>query len=109
MGTPASPWATKVLERLADGEWHTLDELADHAVAAVPPGVAFRAGERNRRRIITNTVRSRGDDRTSITTGARVKVREAINVRVHQGTLQRRDRDGVIEIRKRPRAGGNSE
>jgi hypothetical protein len=44
-----APWTDRILELLADGEWHTYDELAAAAGPLVPPGHARRTAERNRR------------------------------------------------------------
>jgi hypothetical protein len=64
-----------ILAVLADGEWHDRDELVAAGAAAVPPGVAFRAGEaeRNRTRGRPNGPgpRVRGEDADSIRSGAR--------------------------------------
>lgn len=48
MPTPRAPWTAKVLELLADGRWHTVDELVDAASPLVPPGRAAREAERCR-------------------------------------------------------------
>lgn len=48
MPTPRAPWTVKLLEVLADGRWHTVDELVDTAGPLVPPGRAARVAESRR-------------------------------------------------------------
>lgn len=60
MSAPRSPWTDRLLEVLADGEWHTYDELAAAAGPLVPPGYAQRTNESNRTRMSS---RRNGDPR----------------------------------------------
>lgn len=85
----ATAWGTKIDELLADGEWHELDELLAASMELVPPGAAYRTGERHRRE-------RRGNDRTVRTTqqgtiaaGRRRTVYDAIRSRVRHGTVER--------------------
>jgi hypothetical protein len=48
VSTRRSPWSSRILEVLGDGAWHDREELLRAAMAVVPPGVAFRRGERDR-------------------------------------------------------------
>jgi hypothetical protein len=48
MSTPLAPWTARVLEILADGDWHTYDELVAAAGPLVPPGRSIRTAERVR-------------------------------------------------------------
>jgi len=72
---------------LADGAWHTRDELVAAGAAAVPPGQAFRVGERNRQSLQRRrrgergapvTARLRGDDTKSIASGAHAIAADAL-------------------------------
>lgn len=47
--TARSPHGRAVDEVLADGEWHTLDELVARCGPMVPPGVALRRAEGGRK------------------------------------------------------------
>jgi hypothetical protein len=80
--TPMSPARAVALELLADGEWHDREQLLDQMARAVPPGKAFRVGERRRtatrRRPNGPGPRVRGDDTTSIAAGAREVARKAL-------------------------------
>lgn len=51
MSPPRAPWTDRLLEVLADGRWHTYDELVDAAGPLVPPGRAIRHTEDNRARL----------------------------------------------------------
>ena len=52
MPTPLAPWTARCLEVLADGCWHTLDELVDAAGPLIPPGRAEREAEHQRIRML---------------------------------------------------------
>lgn len=97
----STPWSAKVDEVLADGLWHPLKLVIDEAMFAVPPAIAFWEGERGRTRGRV-VPRQHGDDNTAIDTGARAKVYRSIIGRARHGTIERRDVNGVAEIRKRP-------
>lgn len=88
MSTPRAPWATSILDQLADGEWHDRDEVLTVAARTVPPGVAYRLGEAERRRTNEGS-RTRGDDTTSIAAGARRKAREGLFKLLRAGHVER--------------------
>lgn len=78
MPTPRSPQYQAMLDVLADGRWHDRDELLAAGEQKVSPGRAFRMGERNRRRRGAGAERTRGDDNTSIRSGAREVARRSL-------------------------------
>lgn len=86
-----SPWGRVVDARLADGAWHEVDDVITVAAVAVPPGTAYRAGERLRRnnRADSPASRVKGDAGVAIATGARALVAEAIRSRVRYGHAER--------------------
>lgn len=99
-GPPPTAWALKVLDELADRQWHLLEEVLAAAAATVPPGIAYRRGETNRINCGGPGQRTRGDAATAIATGARNKAYEAVQVRVKTGVIDRKvSRNGVIRIR----------
>lgn len=87
-------------DALADGDWHPLEAVVAAGVAAVPPGVAYRQGERRRRgvRAVTPERRVQGDTLTAISAGARRQVRDLVFSRIRRGTVERRGE----QIRRRP-------
>jgi len=88
-----TPWTAELLARLADGAWHPLEAVVVAAAAKVPPGVAYREAERDRRAKAAargNTrPRSGSDEVAVVTVGARRKVIGAV------GKLRRRGRVDV--------------
>lgn len=102
MGTTSTAWGACIDELLADGEWHEREELIVAGVAVVPPGVAYREGEKLRRKDRSGRAapegRVLGSRGVSVAAGARSIVRQAIRNRTRKGTAERRgDR-----IRRRP-------
>lgn len=96
MATPTSPWRAKVLEVLADGEWHHVEELVTAGVATVPPGKGYRTGERNRRcKTPGARTRVRGDADTAISAGARQLVVQAIGDLIRRQRVAERSGDQV--------------
>lgn len=95
MATRRSPWTRAILEVLADGQWHDRAELVDVARPAVPPGRAYRNGERNRARmhaLRSDTAlaeRTRGDRQSSIDTGAHLIVVEALRGLARRSVIER--------------------
>ena len=101
--TAVTEWGRRLDEILADGEWHDREDVIRLVAEAVPPGRAFRKGEAIRRHLVerqgfTFSSRSRGDDGTSVATGARHIARACPSGRERQGTIQR---DGDL-VRRRP-------
>lgn len=95
-------WGDKVDDVLDDGRWHTQAEVVASAVGLVPPGVAWREG--NRRRLHTGKPipadRTWGGDEQSVASGARSKVQQAIDHRIRGGHIERRGPVGALEYRK---------
>lgn len=63
-----TPWTTRVLEVLADGEWHTLEELVEAAGPLIPPGRATRQAHYSRD---WQRARRRADGRPEASAAAR--------------------------------------
>jgi hypothetical protein len=88
-GTKEINWKSPAIDAvLADGNWHTRDELLRAAAVRVPPGQAWRTGESDRRRT-TPGERIRGDDHTTIASGARRSARYVLKSAVHWGAIER--------------------
>jgi hypothetical protein len=85
---PRSPARQAIDAVLADGQWHTRDELLQAAAAKVPPGQAWRTGEAERRRTNPGD-RIRGDDHTAIASGARTIAADVLRGMVRLGTIER--------------------
>lgn len=94
---PASPtpWTVRLVEVLADGEEHTLDELVIAAGPLVPPGYATRVAERERLRrgpkaTATNRLwrppAARAVATDEIAVGRRILIRDSLH------TMSRRQR-----------------
>lgn len=78
-------------EALADGDWHPLEAVVAAGVAAVPPGVAYRQGERRRaEHPAAPASRHKSDTVTAVNAGARRQVRNLILSRIQRGTIERR-------------------
>lgn len=97
-----TPWGQAIDAVLADGLWHHRDEILDAAIPAVPPGKAYRTGERIRtqKRSTSPAKRTRGDQAVGVATGAREVARQALRSRLRHGNVER---DGS---RYRRRVGG---
>lgn len=99
-----TPWTAKVVELLADGEWHPRETVIVEAMKTFPPGRAFRAGERERARLAERDgyqygPRRHGDDDTSVSTGARRRVMGNVHSLIKAGRLERALVDGVDCLR----------
>lgn len=89
-----------MLDVLADGSWHELEDVLRVGMPLVPPGIAYRKGEWARlHRRGTPGERTRGDASVSVAAGARWKVRDAIWNQVYRGHVER-DRDQVRITRR---------
>lgn len=87
-----TPWGQAIDQVLADGLWHHRDEILDVAARAVPPGVAYRNGERLRSAVRVwgqPGPRKFGDQSVAVATGARARAREVLRSKVRTGTVQR--------------------
>ena len=88
MPTPRSVWTVAAAEWLADGEWHSFEEVREVASKSVPPAAAIR-----KRR--ANAARQRvGHPRPipvaeEIAIGARDMAREAIRNLISTGAVER--------------------
>lgn len=99
MSGPSTSWGRAVDAALADGDWHPMEDVVAAGVAAVPPGVAYRQGERRRRELPNAPAeRKQGDTLTAVNAGARRHVRNLILSRIGTGTIERRGE----QIRRRP-------
>lgn len=89
MTPPRSPARQAIDAVLADGQWHTRDELLQAAAAKVPPGQAWRTGERQRiKGSNPGRRRTRGDDHTAVAAGRHLIAKKAIYAGVHRGTIE---------------------
>ena len=86
--TATTAWGRAVDAQLADGDWHAVEDVISGAMLVVPPGVAFRAGESNRKRLAPGT-RTKGGTETSVAAGARSVARKTLTERVRRGTVER--------------------
>jgi hypothetical protein len=83
-------WGRAVDEALADGAWHPIEEVLAAGAAAVPPGVAYRQGERRRQEHPgANPQRRQGGTEQSVDAGARRLLRNLLIERVRRGTIER--------------------
>lgn len=89
MPQPPGPARRRILEVLADGRWHLVEDVLSAAGGAVSPGQAWRAGEANRTRMNPGP-RHRGDDDTSIAAGRRAIATKALGALIRQGRVVRR-------------------
>jgi hypothetical protein len=105
MGRRPTEWRLRVLEILADGQWHDREPVVLDAMRLVPPGKAFRRGEQYRERVSTGE-RKRGSDDDSIRTGQRAYVSETIQTSLKSGVIEKRVENGVYQIRMAPETPG---
>lgn len=84
------PWGEKLVEVLGDGEWHDREAIIGAVAAVVPPGVAYRRGEQARLQLRqADGARTRGEDTTSVATGAREVARKTLNQAVRRKVVER--------------------
>ena len=91
MSAPLAPWSKAISAVLADGRWHTRDELFAAALPTIPPGRAARRGELDREinrasRGAEPAPRRKGDAHY---TGARTIVRGVLRSAVIRGRVER--------------------
>ncbi|GEM_PF-6589387 len=101
---PRSPVTKTILELLADGDWHPRVDVIETAARVVPPGVAYRNGERHRawiaaRRGYRHDGRKHGDDATAIAAGAGIRARDLLRQLIRGGHVERALVDGVDSLR----------
>lgn len=101
---PSKPWTVAILALLDDREWHAREDMIVTGMRAVPPGVAFRKGEQIRAHLAGVKgyqfgPRTRGNDATSIATGARERARKSIAMLTARGRVERALIDGVDSFR----------
>lgn len=92
MSGPRAPWTVRIVEVLADGEWHALDELVRVEGALIPPGQAARDAESKRleksaRRHGAPRPRTRPGDPTEV--GRRQMIRDALWGLARHGVVER--------------------
>ncbi len=97
----------RVMEVLADGEWHDSAELIAVLAPMMPPGPAYRRAEesrksRQRRRGHEPTARQRGDRDSAIASGQRMAAREVLRGLNRRDRIWERDTGDAIEIRAIP-------
>lgn len=88
MAPPTTPLGRALRAALADGEWHTLDQLVAAGLPAIPPSVAAHKSETNRLRKGTKGERKRGDAQHA---GARHIVRGSLASMVDRGRVEKQD------------------
>lgn len=89
----STDWGRRLDAVLADGEWHRFEDVVLDVMEAVPPGVAYRAGERQRTKSRSGrrgeTVRQLGDRPRAVAAGKRHVARHALTGRISKGTVER--------------------
>lgn len=91
MAPPVTPWGKAVDAVMADGDWHSLDELVDAAGHLIPPGVAIRRGEAEQARFrTTGTGPSINSDDRRDARGRRQTIRGIGRARLASGKWERR-------------------
>ena len=103
MPNPTPRHVVAITATLADCRWHDLEDVIATAVTAIPPGVAYRNGDRmyrdaRMRRGAPAGVRRDRREQT-IATGAREIVRTAIWTRLKSGEWQQRDTNDGRQLR----------
>lgn len=104
MPTVTTAWGARLDELLADDEWHEVNELLAVLMPLVPPGVAYREGERRRlgshgrSKGTSPASRHQGNRATAVAAGQRSLVVQVIRSRVRHGRAER-DAD---RVRRRP-------
>lgn len=101
----AHPWTLKILEILANKEWHDYEAVMEEAAPLVPPGMAWRQAEENRvtyysRRRVPTGERVRGDRNDTIKTGQRYYVSRGIRSLRTSGRIE--VEYGGQAVKKRP-------
>ena len=93
-----APWTRRIAEYLSDGEWHDRETVLAVGAAAVPPGRAYREGERMRQiQREEPGARKRGTRETAIATGARTLARQALQGLTGRGAVI--VKDGQVRAR----------
>lgn len=100
MPAPETPWARRLREILADGEWHNYEDVLTELATLVPPGRAFRVtkNEEEQQQKRGHAVKTR-DHQESIRYGARRLATSVITAR--RQDIEVRVLDDVKEIRSR--------
>lgn len=108
-----TPWGAAARDLLADGDWHTLDEIVAHVGHLIAPGVAHRATER-KRRLNAGRRGSATVERTptpeTVATGRRLVVSDGLGGRVRAGYVERSEGPPrAYRVRRRDGAGPQTE
>jgi len=100
--TAHTPHGRRLDQLLADNQWHRWDHIIDDIVDHVPPGMAARTGDRERRRKLddTNQSRTTGTADTDRRSGSRIIAAKSIYDRIRRGTAQRKTIGGLVWIRQ---------
>lgn len=91
MPTPLRPWTKAMLARLADNEWHTLDELLSVALPTIPQQRAIRHAESERARKRGSEHGSPAHQSDTVMRGARDIARVTLRGLTHTGRLEHTD------------------
>lgn len=92
MGRPLTEHVRVMLDALADGKWHEVEEIILLGARAVAPGVAFRRGEQLRLRgREESSPRTRGDVSDTVAVGGRFIARQALASHVRMGRCERKE------------------
>lgn len=101
MRKTAHPWVKQVLVILRDGEWHDFTKVINELAKLVPPGVAYRRGEKYSHGGELKTRTRPKPKEEIIRIGAREEVRVALRGLVGTGRIEY-DYRQVGPVKKRP-------
>ncbi len=100
---PRNEWTQRIVDLLADGQWHYETDLCGAACDMVPPGQALRRAMRS------SSPETEGWDfmrySRTIARGQRVTVLDAIGRMVRSGALEQREERGDRQLRLTPGTG----
>lgn len=87
------PWSLAIRDVLADGEWHDREELIAVGKRAVPPGIAYRRFERQRKTAARYRnepgATRRGDEFAVVASGAKRVAYDCVRAMVASGVVER--------------------
>lgn len=103
-----TPVGHGILQFLADGQWHNIDEMVDDLHALVPPGRAWRVAERQRQKwykkqgIEVKERQTKISQEAIIVSGQRKVTKETIRAFVSNNRLEAiREENRVLMVRLR--------
>lgn len=85
-----APVTLKVLDALADGEWHDQEDVIEAAMYVTPPGEAFRHASKR-----SNALVDRRSQDEIIASGQRTKAIDSINSLIANGRVERDGADAT--------------